>query len=46
MNGQDVNGKERPFAEAVEAELVRARSLHVEPIHSAHEGYAVILEEL
>ena len=30
---------------AVAAELVRARSRHA-PMHSAHEAYAVILEEL
>lgn len=33
------------FAERVKHELSRARSKHT-PINSAHEGYAVILEEL
>jgi len=27
-------------------ELERARSLHPTPFHSAHEGYAVLLEEV
>jgi hypothetical protein len=35
----------QPFAAAVAAELSKARSRHGN-IHSAHEGYAVILEEL
>lgn len=35
----------RAFVERVITEVMRARSLH-EPINSAHEGYAVILEEL
>lgn len=34
-----------PFPLHVECELARARAKHA-PIHSAHEGYAVILEEL
>jgi hypothetical protein len=33
------------FAERVHQELQRARVLHA-PIHSVHEGYSVILEEL
>ncbi len=33
------------FAEMVEAELKRARQKHA-PIHSPHEGYAVLLEEV
>lgn len=35
-----------PFQQAVQAELSRARSKHAPPIHSAHEGFAVILEEV
>jgi NTP pyrophosphatase (non-canonical NTP hydrolase) len=35
----------KSFTERVAEELKRARDGH-EPIHSAHEGYAVILEEL
>lgn len=33
------------FAGAVEAELLRARTKHPTPIHSIHEGIAVIEEE-
>lgn len=33
------------FLADVETELARAQSLHA-PMHSMHEGYAVILEEL
>lgn len=33
------------FSEVVAAELLRAESVHA-PIHSYHEGYAVLLEEL
>lgn len=36
---------ETPFARFVRAELARARANHT-PQHSAHEAYAVILEEL
>lgn len=36
---------EAPFAAAVREEVARARSLHG-PYFSAHEAYAVILEEL
>ena len=35
----------RPILEAIEAELARARTLFP-AFHSAHEGYAVIAEEL
>lgn len=34
------------FRYLVEVELQRARMKHSQPIHSKHEGYAVILEEL
>jgi hypothetical protein len=37
--------EESPFAEAQRRELARARNGHA-PQHSAHESYAVILEEL
>jgi hypothetical protein len=33
------------FAQAVAVEIERARSIHA-PMHSMHEGYAVILEEV
>jgi hypothetical protein len=33
------------FAELVDEEVARARAKHA-PIHSLHEGYAVLLEEL
>jgi len=36
---------ERLFSALVAAELRRARNLHA-PLNSAHEGYAVILEEV
>ena len=36
---------ESPFIAAVERELARARAKHA-PLNSAHEAYAVILEEL
>ena len=41
------DNSEKPvlFAARVRDELVRARALHPS-IHSAHEGYSVILEEL
>ncbi len=32
--------------ELVRAELARAREQHPQPFHSAHEGYAVLLEEV
>jgi hypothetical protein len=35
----------RTFTELVAEEVARARRLHL-PIHSLHEGYAVIAEEL
>jgi hypothetical protein len=34
-----------PFSNDVAAEIARARAKHA-PIHSLHEGYAVLLEEL
>ena len=34
------------FADAVETELERARSIHTKRMSSAHEGYAVIAEEV
>lgn len=36
---------DRPFLTAVQEELIRATALHG-PLNSAHEAYAVILEEL
>lgn len=38
--------RESRFAIDVADELARAREKHRTPIHSAHEGYAVLLEEL
>lgn len=35
-----------PFALCVEKELERARIKHPTPIHSPHEGYAILLEEV
>lgn len=34
------------FQKRVSVELLKARRLHPKPINSAHEGFAVILEEL
>lgn len=34
------------FTADVQNELTRARSKHPKPIHSAHEGFAVLLEEV
>lgn len=34
------------FAADVDAELARTRQKHPQPIHSTHEGYAVLLEEV
>lgn len=34
-----------PFWQAVQAELARAEQMHA-PIHSVHEAYAVLLEEV
>jgi hypothetical protein len=39
------NPRHMTFAELVAAELARARRKHG-PMHSAHEGYAVLLEEV
>lgn len=35
-----------PFAKAVQQELNRARTKHPTPQHNAHEGYAVLKEEV
>lgn len=35
-----------PFENRVALELTRARQKHSTPIHSPHEGYAVLLEEV
>jgi len=34
------------FDEMVEDELARARSIYPTPQHNAHEGYAILLEEM
>lgn len=36
----------RLFTDEVEYELASARSKHPTPMHSAHEGFAILLEEV
>jgi NTP pyrophosphatase (non-canonical NTP hydrolase) len=45
FQGQKEKGEEMSFAEMVMFELQKVRSNHP-PIHSFHEGYAILLEEV
>lgn len=45
MSAEKTAEQTRNLIDRIAGEVERARSLH-EPINSAHEGYAVILEEL
>ena len=36
----------KSFSDDVKEQLTRLRERHPEPVHSAHEGYALILEEV